>query len=350
MERRSFLLASAGTMAASAKDRGEAPVEARALLKPKPLAAGDTVALITPATYVSSPDALQLARRTVEFLGLKWKAGRNLGKRTGYLGGSVEERVADLHEAFLDPEVKAILCTRGGYGSAMLLDRLDFDLIRNHPKIFIGYSDITALHMGIHQKSGIVTFHGPMALAGFSDYTLEHFKRALFDPRPLGVLSNPPEGQAIRPKHPTRTLRGGQATGALIGGNLTLIASTMGTPWEIQTDGKLLFLEDVGEEPYSMDRMLTQLRLAGKFRNIRGLILGECLECTPRQFQPGFESSFSLGEVYDNVLGDLKVPAFSGLTIGHTDDQLTLPLGVRATLDADAGTLAIEEEALDSRA
>jgi muramoyltetrapeptide carboxypeptidase len=350
MERRSFLLASAGTISASAKERGQAPVEARALLKPKPLAAGDTVALITPATYVSSPDALQLARRTVEFLGLKWKAGRNLGKRAGYLGGSVEERVADLHEAFLDPEVKAVLCTRGGYGSAMLLDRIDFNLIRNHPKIFVGYSDITALHMGIHQQSGIVTFHGPMALAGFSDYTLEHFKRALFDPRPLGVLSNPPEGHAIRPKHPTRTLRGGQATGALIGGNLTLIASTMGTPWEIQTDGKLLFLEDVGEEPYSMDRMLTQLRLAGKFRNIRGLILGECLECIPRQFQPGFESSFSLGEVYDNVLGDLKAPTFSGLTIGHTDDQLTLPLGVRATLDADAGTLTIEEEALDSRA
>jgi muramoyltetrapeptide carboxypeptidase len=136
----------------------------------------------------------------------------------------------------------------------------------------------------------------------------------------------------------------------LIGGNLTLIAAAMGTPWEIQTDGKLLFLEDVGEEPYSMDRMLTQLRLAGKFRGIRGLILGECLDCRPREFHPGFESSFSLGEVYDNVLGDLKVPIFSGLTIGHTDDQLTLPLGVHATLDADAGTLTIDEEALDSRA
>ena len=124
----------------------------------------------------------------------------------------------------------------------------------------------------------------------------------------------------------------------------------MGTPWEIQTDGKVLFLEDVGEEPYSMDRMLTQLRLAGKFRNIRGLILGECQGCKPREFQPGFESSFSLGEVYDNVLGDLKVPIFAGLAIGHTDDQLTLPLGVQASLDADAGTLTIEEEALDSRA
>lgn len=354
MKRRSFLLASASAMGTSAvagaMDGGQASPETGALIKPKPLAPGDTVALITPATYVSSPDALQLARRTVEYLGLKWKPGRNLGKRSGYLGGSVDERVADLHEAFLDPEVKAVLCTRGGYGSGMLLDRIDFNLIRSHPKIFIGYSDITALHLGIHAKSKIVTFHGPMALAGFSDYTLEHFKRALFDPRPLGALSNPPEARAFRPKHPTRTLHGGQATGPLIGGNLTLIASTMGTPWEIQTDGKLLFLEDVGEEPYSMDRMLTQLRLAGKFRNIKGLILGECLDCHPREFQPGFESSFSLGEVYDNVLGDLKIPVFSGLTIGHTEDQLTLPLGVRATLDADAGALTIEEAALDSRA
>lgn len=350
MERRSFLLATACAMEASAKHNALAPLDSNGLLKPKALTPGDTVALITPATYVSNPDALQLARRTVEYLGLKWKPGRSLGKRTGYLGGSVDERVADLHEAFSDPEVKAILCTRGGYGSAMLLDRIDFNLIHNHPKIFVGYSDITALHMGIHQKSKLVTFHGPMALAGFPEYTLEHFKRALFDPRPLGTLSNPPEARAFRPKHPTRTLQGGKATGPLIGGNLTLIAAGMGTPWEIQTDGKLLFLEDVGEEPYSMDRMLTQLRLAGKFRNIRGLILGECVECTPRQFQPGFESSFSLGEVYDNVLGDLKVPIFAGLAIGHTDDQLTLPLGVRATLDADAGTLSIEEEALDSRA
>jgi muramoyltetrapeptide carboxypeptidase len=336
--------AGAGAIGASGMDNGPA------LLKPKPLAPGDTVALITPATYVSNPDALQLARRTVEFLGLKWKPGRNLGKRTGYLGGSVDERVADLHEAFLDPDVKAVFCTRGGYGSAMLLDRIDFDLIRKHPKIFVGYSDITALHLGIHQKSKIVTFHGPMALAGFPDFTLEHFKRAIFDARPLGVLSNPPEERVIRPKHPTRTLRSGTASGALIGGNLTLVAAAMGTPWEIQTDGKLLFLEDVGEEPYSMDRMLTQLRLAGKFRNIKGLILGECLDCRPREFRPGFESSFSLGEVYDNVLGDLKVPIFSGLTIGHTEDQLTLPLGVHATLDADAGTLTIDEEALDSRA
>jgi len=275
--------------------------------------------------------------------------GRNAGKRTGYLGGTVEERVADLHAAFTDPETRAVFCVRGGYGSGMLLDKLDYGLIRAHAKIFLGYSDITALHLGIHQKAGMVTFHGPMTLSGFSDYTVEHFRRALFDERPLGVLGNPPEEHAIRPKHRLRTLRGGRATGALIGGNLSLICSTMGTPYEIQTEGKILFLEDVGEEPYSVDRMLTQLRLAGKFKQIRGLILGECQDCGPRDYKPAFESTFSLGEVYDNILDGLSVPMLSGLTIGHTEDQLTLPLGVRATLDADAGTLTVQEAALEAR-
>jgi muramoyltetrapeptide carboxypeptidase len=343
MERRSFLFSSAAALGTGS------PAGPPTLLKPKPLRAGDTVALIAPSTYVSSPDALQLAKRTVEYFGLKWKLGRNLGKRTGYLGGTVDERVADLHAAFTDPEVRAVFCTRGGYGAAMLLDRIDFALIRSHTKIFTGFSDITALHLGLHQQSGMVTFHGPTVLADFSDYTLEHFRRALFDARPLGVLRNPAEERPIRPKHPLRTLQGGRGTGALMGGNLTLISTTMGTPWEIQTDGKLLFLEDVDEQPYSMDRMLTQLRLAGKFRHIRGLILGQCQDCAPREFKPAFDNTFSLGEVYDNILGELKVPVLAGLTIGHTEDQLTLPLGVRATLDADAGTLTVEEEALDSR-
>jgi muramoyltetrapeptide carboxypeptidase len=343
MERRSFLFSSAAALGSGGPDGPPT------LLKPKPLQAGDTVALIAPSTYVSSPDALQLAKRTVEYFGLKWKLGRNVGKRTGYLGGTVDERVADLHAAFTDPEVRAVFCTRGGYGAAMLLDRIDFALIRSHTKIFTGFSDITALHLGLHQQSGMVTFHGPTVLADFSDYTLEHFRRALFDARPLGVLRNPAEERPIRPKHPLRTLQGRRGTGALMGGNLTLISTTMGTPWEIQTDGKLLFLEDVDEQPYSMDRMLTQLRLAGKFRHIRGLILGQCQDCAPREFKPAFDNTFSLGEVYDNILGELKVPVLAGLTIGHTEDQLTLPLGVRATLDADAGTLTVEEEALDSR-
>ena len=154
------------------------------------------------------------------------------------------------------------------------------------------------------------------------------------------------EPRAIRTKHHIRTLHPGRASGPLTGGNLSLISTTLGTPWEIQTRDRILFLEDVDEQPYSIDRMLTHLRLAGKFNDIRGLIIGECANCTPRDYKPSFESTFSLGEVLDNILGDLKVPTFHGLTVGHTDDQLTLPLGVRASMDATEGTLTIEESAL----
>ena len=336
MKRRSFL-----SVAAAAAAAPPGP-----LLKPRVLKPGDTVALITPSTYIADPDRLELARRTVEFLGLKYKVGRAVGRRDGYLGGSIKERVADLHSAFEDPDVKAVFCARGGYGAAMLLDSIDFGLIRKHPKIFTGYSDITALHLGIHQASGLVTFHGPTTLSNFNDYTLEHFRRAVFETKPLGRLANPVEPRSIRPRHRIRTIRPGTATGPLIGGNLSLISTTLGTPWEIQTKGKILFIEDVDEQPYSMDRMLTHLRLAGKFRDIAGLIIGECANCVPRDFKPSFESTFSLGEVLDNVLGDLKVPVAHGLTFGHTDDQLTLPIGITATFDAGDGTLTINESAL----
>jgi muramoyltetrapeptide carboxypeptidase len=315
----------------------------QSILKPKALKPGDTVGLITPSTYVSDPDRLQLARMTVEGLGLKLKLGRAVGRRDGYLGGTIAERVADIHAMFSDPEVKGLFCIRGGYGAAMLLDKLDFGLIGRNPKLFVGYSDITALHLGIHGQTGMVTLHGPVTLSRFNDWTLQQFKRAIFEPRPLGRLTNPPEERPMRPRHMTRTIRAGTASGRLVGGNLSLVSSTMGTPWEIQTAGKILFLEDVDEPPYSVDRMLTHLRLAGKFRDIRGLVIGECADCVPRK--PSAEGGFSLGEIYDNILGDLKVPVVSGLTIGHTDDQLTLPLGVEATLDAEAAALTIEEAA-----
>jgi muramoyltetrapeptide carboxypeptidase len=314
-----------------------------ALVKPSVLKSGDTIGLITPATYVSDPDDLATADRTIRFFGCKPKYGRNVRKRTGYLGGSVAERLDDLHEMFADSAVKAVFCIRGGYGSGQLLDRIDYELIRRNPKIFLGYSDITSLHLGIHKRTGLVTFHGPVPLSRFTDYTQKHFRKALFETSPLGVLSNPPESNSLRPAHTWRTIRSGTARGRLIGGNLSLIAATMGTPYEIDTKGAIFFIEDVGEQPYSVDRMLTQLRLSGKLHEAAGIVFGECNECTPREFRPSFSSTFSLGEVLDNILGDLKIPVLTGLTIGHTADQLTLPLGVMALLKADRGELTVEE-------
>lgn len=333
MRRRSFLTG----MAALAAPSAGGPV------RPKALAPGATVGLITPSTYVSDPDSLQLAARTIRYFGLRMKVGRNVGKRKGYLGGTVQERLDDLHAMFRDPEVSGVFCIRGGYGSEQLLDRIDYGLIRRNPKVFLGYSDITALHLAIQKKAGVVTFHGPVVLSRFSQYTQQCFRKALFSPAPMGVLTNPPDSDPLRPEHTLRTIRGGRARGRLIGGNLSLIATTMGTPYEIETRGRILLVEDVDEQPYSIDRMLTQLRLAGKLGEAAGIVFGECNHCKPRDYQPSFDSTLSLGEVLDEILGPLKVPVLSGLTFGHTDDQLTLPLGVMAELDADKGQLTVEE-------
>ena len=341
LTRRHFL----GSLAALRAVTAAAP--GPGLVRPKALRAGDVVGLITPSSYVSDPDRLALAERTARYFGLTPKLGKNVRKREGYLGGTIEERVEDLHDMFRDPEVRGVFAIRGGYGASQLLDRIDYDLIRSHPKVFLGYSDITALHLAIQKRAGLVTFHGPVTLSRFTAYTQACFRKALFETAPLGRVTNPPDSDPLRPVHTLRTVRPGRARGPLIGGNLTLISTTMGTPYEIETAGRILFLEDVDEEPYRIDRMLTQLRLAGKLTAAAGVIFGECQDCRPREFKPSYESTLSLGEVVDEVLGKLRVPVLSGLTIGHTEDQLTLPLGVMAEMDADRGELVIEEAGVE---
>jgi muramoyltetrapeptide carboxypeptidase len=312
------------------------------IVKPKVLREGDAVALITPATFVADPESLEMALETMRFFGLKPKLSPNVRKRTGYMGGSIDDRLTDLHAAFADPSVKGVFCIRGGYGSGQLLDKIDYDLIRRNPKVFAGYSDITALHLAIHQKTGLVTFHGPVPVSKFTAYSQESFRKALLSTQPIGSLTNPQESNTLRPSHRLRAVGKGTARGRLAGGNLSLISALMGTPYEIDTRGKLFFTEDVEEPPYSLDRMLTQLRLAGKLQAAAGIVWGECSKCEGKAFDAGF----SVGEVVDSILGGLNKPVLSGLTIGHTDDQLTLPLGVQATLDADKGTLTIEESAV----
>ncbi|MBL8214370.1 MAG: LD-carboxypeptidase [Bryobacterales bacterium] len=337
MLRRGFLSSLAGAAVAQSQQR---------LLKPKALQKGDVVGLISPATFVSNPESLMLAERALRHFGLEPRMGGNVRKKEGYTGGSIADRLADLHDMFRDPAIKAVFCLRGGFGSAHLLDSIDYGLIAKNPKIFLGYSDITAMHLAIHRKTGLVTFHGPVALSRFSSFTQENFRKAIFDPKPMGSLTNPPDSDPIRPSHLLRTVRPGTARGPLVGGNLTLLSTTLGTPYEVDSRGKIFFIEDVDEQPYSIDRMLTHLRLAGKLDAAAGIVWGECADCRPKDYKPSFtEGNFSLPEVVDRILGNLKVPVLSGLTIGHTDDQLTLPLGITASLDATKGTLTIEESA-----
>ena len=316
------------------------------LIRPRALRPGDIVGVITPSTSVCDPDRLALVERTLRHFHLRMKVGAQVGQRVGDFQSWVQGRVDDLHAMFSDPAVDAVFCIRGGFGSAHLLDSLDYDLIRANPKILLGFSDITALHLAIHRQAGLVTLHGPVVLARFSEFTRRHVRQALFESTALGELRNPPEEDELRPEHPLRTISPGVAAGPLVGGNLALITSLLGTPHEIETTGKMLFLEEVGEEPYAIDRMLTQLRLAGKFERVAGVIVGECVNCGPRNASTSGLSYYSLGEVLDNHLQGLGVPVLYGLTIGHTADQLVLPLGLPATLDADAGTLTIEEPAL----
>lgn len=344
MNRRDFLGSTAGSLLVTGLNGSS--MEQSPLLRGKRLRPGDTIGLISPSTPVFDPDLLQKAERTIRYFGWKVKWGRSVGKKAGYFGSTVGDRVTDLHEMFADPAVDAIFAIRGGYGSSQMLDQIDYELIRRNPKIFAGYSDITAMHLAIHQKTRLVTFHAPVPLSAFTRYTQRSFLRAITEPHPAGVETNPAEPNELRPEHTLRTVRPGRATGPLVGGNLTLISTLMGTPYEIDTRGAILFIEDVGEEPYRIDRMLTQLRLAGKLDQAAGIIFGECSSCSPSEFRPFVAAGFSLGEVVDAILGPLKIPVLAGLTIGHTPDQMTLPMGIRATLDAKAGTIELKESAV----
>ncbi len=343
LTRRGFLGSVGAACVLSVAPKTFAGNQTKEFIRPKALRAGDMVGMITPATEVPDPDRLALAERTLKYFGLRMKRGKNVGKRFGTYRESVQTRLDDLHGMFRDAEVKAVFAIRGGYGSPHLLDRIDYDLIRRNPKIFLGYSDITAMHLAINKNSRLVTFHGPVVLSRFTDYTQQNFRKVLFNTQPIGRLTNPTDSNELRPAHTLRTVRAGKATGQLTGGNLSLICATLGTPYEIETRGKILFLEDTGEQAYSIDRMLTQLRLAGKLEQAAGVIWGECDDCGASDYKPSTVIPFTVGEVIDNILGGLKIPVLSGLTIGHTNDQLTLPLGVTATLDATSGTLEIKE-------
>jgi muramoyltetrapeptide carboxypeptidase len=339
--RKAILSISGAAVSASASQTSPAP----GLVKPPVLRQGDTVGVISPSTQVTDPDRQQLARHTIEYLGLKTKWGRSVRSHRAQGVATISERVDDIHNMFRDPDVRAIFCIRGGYGSGQLLADLDYNLIRAHPKILVGYSDITALHLAIHRMTGLVTFHGPVLLSEFTPYTVNCYRKALFETAPLGVLTNPQESSALRPSHVLRTIHEGSARGRLIGGNLSLICALMGTSYEIETENRLLFTEDVSEEVYRIDRMLNQLRLAHKLNRAAGIIFGECLDCGPSDFKPSFAWNMTLGEVLDDRFSGIEVPVLSGLTIGHTADQLTLPLGVMAILDATKGTLTVEESA-----
>jgi muramoyltetrapeptide carboxypeptidase len=263
--------------------------------------------------------------------------------RRGFLSGTDDERLEDLHAMFADPKVAAVFALQGGYGTPRLLDRIDYELIRRNPKILLGYSDITGLHLAIGRKAGLVTFHGPNMLGTLTPRTLEILKKALFVAEPLGDVRNPDEADPLNVEFPVHTVAPGVARGRTVGGNLTLISSTMGTPYEIETKDRILLVEDTGEAPYRIDRMLVQLKLAGKLQEAAGIVFGTCSDCGPGK--SSFELSLSLSEVIDELLGRLGKPVLAGILFGHTKEKSVIPFGVEAELDAGTKRLTIVEAA-----
>jgi muramoyltetrapeptide carboxypeptidase len=293
---------------------------------PPPLAPGARVALVAPAGPLKNPAELTAAMTHARALGWQPVAGKHALARYGYLAGTDAERLDDLNTALRDDTIDGVWCLRGGYGVMRLLDEVDYGALRRRPRVMLGYSDITALHAAIGLRSALVTYHGPNARGALSAFSRASLERAV-------VAQEDSCGTATG----ARTLRGGRAEGRLVGGNLALLTALAGTPYAPDYRGAILVLEDVGEATYRIDRMLTQLRLMGALSQLAGLAFGQFTEGTA----PHDAASRPLDDVLREAAGAAGVPAVTGIPIGHIDEQWTIPLGARAELDADAGTLNV---------
>jgi muramoyltetrapeptide carboxypeptidase len=345
MNRRAFLgsmaaVPAAGIMAETALPASQPATRPSASVLPRRLSAGDTVALVAPASATFNSVEVAIARESLEGLGLKVKVGEHVLSRHGYLSGTDKDRAADINRFFRDDDVRAVLPIRGGWGSSRVLPHLDFDLIRRNPKVVLGYSDITALHLAIHAKTGLVTFHGPNGMGRWDEWSVEIVRRMLFNGEAM-TLANPrklSDRNALTPiEHRVQTIKAGTARGRLIGGNLTVMTAILGSPFVPSTAGAILFLEDVGEDLYRIDRMFTQLKLAGILDRIRGFVFGTCSECGPGE---GF-ASLTLEEILADHITPLGVPAWFGAMIGHATPQWTVPVGAEAEIDGAAGTIRL---------
>ena len=312
------------------------------IIKPARLRPGATVALIAPC---SAPSAEKLAKGIANMaqLGFKIVEGKSLRAQNGYLAGTDAERLADLHWAFQTPEIEAVWCIRGGYGASRLLPDIDYDMIRQHPKPLIGYSDVTALHIAIHQRTGLVTFHGPVAAADYPEDTLQYFRSVVMEGKSPHAITVP-DAEIIQESavYQPFIITPGEARGSLTGGNLALLSALAGTEFAPEFKNRIVFIEDVGEQPYRLDRMLTQLLQATDLREAAGIALGVFNDCLPKSDTP----SLSLPDALRDRLGNLGIPVVYGLPFGHITHQATLPYGIKAKLDATAGRLEILEQSV----
>jgi muramoyltetrapeptide carboxypeptidase len=313
------------------------------VIKPPRLKPGDTVGLINPAGATFVSEDIKVVQESLAALGLKTKVGKHALDRYGYLGGTDEARADDVNAMFADKEVNAIITVRGGWGCNRILPLLNYDVIRKNPKIICGYSDITSLLVALYAKTGLVTFHGPVGTSTWNQFSLNYFKKILFDGETV-TMENPKTigDNLAQTKDRVETISKGKAKGKLVGGNLSVLSAMIGSEYLPNWKNHILFIEETDENIYRVDRMLTQLKLAGVLKQISGFVFGKCTKCEPGE---GY-GSLTLEEVLSDHIKPLGIPAWYGAMIGHIENKFTVPVGCEAEIDADAGTIRLLESAV----
>lgn len=317
--------------------------QTKGLLKAKVLKEGDTIGIITPAGALSDEESITMTKEVLTYLGFKVKEGKYIRERYGNLAGTDMQRLEDLHAMFLDKEIKGILCIRGGNGASRLLPHIDYNIIKNNPKVLLGYSDVTALILAFYAKTGLVSFHGAVGVSTWSKYVVSLFKDQFIDNK-LATYKNPvkSDSQIIQYKDRIQTITPGIVEGTIIGGNMTLLTGLCGTPYLPDFKDAILFIEEIEEKSDRMDRMFCQLMNAGILSQIKGFIFGKCTSCGPSE---GY-GSLTLDQMLHDYIKPLGIPAYSGAMIGHIADQFLIPVGVRVRMDAKNGTIEYLEKSL----
>lgn len=342
MNKRTFIK-SFGMLAATTPFLGfdsKQSIDPRMLL-PKSIQKGDTVGIISPSAATADRMEFTYAKEAMEALGFNVKLGENLKNRFGHLAGTDEERAKDLNDMFADPEVKAVICIRGGSGAARILPLINYETIKSNPKPLLGYSDITALHCAIYSQAGLITFHGQNGTGSWNSFNVKQFEKVFFQKEMVTYQNEVSKGDDLVSKgNRIQTLKGGAAEGRILGGNLTVLTALSGTPYYPDFKDAILFIEDIAEDPYRIDRMMSTLQLNGTLAQIKGFIFGQCSGCTPG----GGYGAFTVDQIMDQYILPLGIPAFTGAMIGHIPKQFIIPVGAKVKMDADAGTFSILEQ------
>ena len=315
-------------------------------IKPNRLKEGDKIGLIAPGFQITE-EQLENSIQNLKIFGFQAVYSSRLLEKFGYFSGTDQSRANDINEFFANPEIKGIMAIKGGYGSARILNLLDYQTIRKNPKALIGFSDVTALLNAIYQETGLITFHGPVSQTIYRDYNAMQFRRILMNPEDTTLIESSPDDLILsleNPEYARYTITAGQAEGLLAGGNLSVLVSTTGTKYQLDGKGKLLFIEDIDEEPYRIDRMLTQLIESKIMQEANGIMFGICKGCNISKNQ--IPDSFSLREVIENRIKPLGIPACYGLSFGHNIHNFTLPVGMNAELDTEKMTVKLTEKAV----